>query len=129
MQAAGIAAMLPGFQMAIDLLEERVADLRSQLAGLQGLGVPTVKMHRKSLPHPKKRKGSNGWSANPEERKADMQRRMAKRKPATHPRDKRHPQHDKWRETMRKAQLKRWGKMTVAEKKATQDKMQAGKAA
>lgn len=40
-----------------------------------------------------------------------------------HPRDKRSPKHAEWLETMRQAQLKRWGNMTKAQKSARQAAM------
>jgi hypothetical protein len=44
-----------------------------------------------------------------------------------HPRDSRSPRHEAWLETMRVAQLKRWGSMTKAERKARQVAMLAGR--
>jgi len=77
---------------------------------------------------------AHGWSADPNERKREMKRRVAKRKAkqpsvkivGLHPRDKAHPGHAAWVEMMRKVQKKSWAKLTQEERDERQRKLQAG---
>jgi hypothetical protein len=74
-QAAGIAAMIPGFQMAIDALQQSLDRMRAQLQQLQKGDAPPVKARR----NPSKAYWS---SMTPEERSKEMRRRIKKRRAA-----------------------------------------------
>jgi len=118
--ASGMAAIIPGFQYALDQLQKMLDDIRLQLAAMQG-GV-TPKRGR-----PAGSTGRNGWSDDPVERRAEMKRRMAKRQPHLHPRDKNHPEHAAWVEKMRQVQKKRFEGMSFKERKEWKAKMQQGR--
>jgi hypothetical protein len=89
MQAMGIAAMIPGFQMAIDTLQSAIDEMRRQLSNLQN---PPAAAPRKQGRTPltdeerkarimKRRvsKAARGYWAKmtPEERSVEMKRRLA----------------------------------------------------
>lgn len=123
--AAGMAAMLPGMQYALDLLQGLVDEMRGQLAGMQA-GLP-VKPAR-GRPPKAAAQGRNGWPASPAARKREMARRMAKRASrATHPRQVGHPDHEQWLAQMRRAQARHWRGLTAAQRKARTDAMLAGR--
>jgi len=96
--------------------------------------IETAYQRRKAIVGKKgdERTTANGWSADPEERKREMRRRMGKRKAkpsvklAGHPRDKDHPGHAAWVEMMRKVQKRTWAKLTPEERDERQRKLQAG---
>ena len=80
-EAMGMAAMLPGMQHMLDLMQQELDRMRAALGQLQNgtakrkPGRPkTTEAVRQSLIR------RFGWSDDPEERRADMHRRMAKRK-------------------------------------------------
>jgi len=115
-QAAGLSVLLPGLQMAVVTIQEKIDEIRAQLAGLQKL--PAVKLdsrRRRKVLTPQKngarklRKGGRyGWSSDPEERKEQMRLRKKKANASNHPRHPSHPKHAEWVEMMRTAQKKRW---------------------
>jgi hypothetical protein len=105
----GIAAVIPGFQRAIDLLTGQLDRMRAQLGALQsGTAEPASKFKRS---RPKKqakdatevqRRASAYWAEmSPEERSAEMQRRLVVRK-------KKRKMSPEGREAIRNAQKKRW---------------------
>ena len=61
----GRASLIPGLQIAIEFLEEKLDTLRLELAAAEGQASVEVK-------------GKRGWSADPEERKKEAKRRYAK---------------------------------------------------
>jgi hypothetical protein len=102
----GMAAMLPGMVHMLELMQAEVDNFRTQLAALQGQEAAADDLPQK----PKDaRARASGWPDDPEERKAEMARRMKKAK-------------------MSKAAKARWGSMTAKERKARLAAMQAGKA-
>jgi hypothetical protein len=120
----GVAALLPGMQFMIDRMQAELDTMRTLLTGLQEDG-GSVKRGRPA----KSRVNHMGWPADPEERKAEMRRRMKVRaaKKATHPRDPNHPEHEQWVAKMSAATKKRWGKLSVRAKKERLARMQAGR--
>ena len=72
----GMAALLPGMVRMLELMQSEVDNFRTRLAAMQGEAAMTV---RQSRPPKKSRGGAQGWSTDPEERKAEMARRMALR--------------------------------------------------
>ena len=93
----GIAVLLPGMEHTIKVLQHQVDEMRARLAEL-GQGqvkrrgrpktvLPVVKRRgrgpgRKNnpAPAPAAKTAGGGWPADPEERKAEMARRLAVRK-------------------------------------------------
>jgi len=98
----GRSALIPGVQHAIAILEEHLAQLRGELAGLQnGAQPPTVKLAKRVAA------GRSGWSDDPAERRAEMQRRIAKRRQKS----------DKGRAKMSKASKATWAALTPRQRK------------
>jgi hypothetical protein len=130
--AAGMHAIVPGLQIAVDTLQDLLTQISTQLDGLQAEASPITVREAKRIGRPPKKKGAtgrSGWPDDPEERKAEMARRMAKRaKPPgkLHPRDPRHPEHEKWKAKLRRAQLKKWNSLSPADRKKRLALMQAG---
>ena len=125
--AMGMAAMLPGLQYALELMQHQLDDFRAELARLQGGEAPRAKIGR---PKGSANKAKSGWeNMTAEERSAEMKRRqaVAKANKATHPRDPNHPGHDEWVANLRKIQLKHWNKQSPAQKEARIAAMEAGK--
>ena len=60
----GMAAMLPGMEFAVEILQQQIAEMRAVLTDLQSADEPAVQSRR------------GGWPADPEERKAEMARRV-----------------------------------------------------
>ena len=93
----GLAAMVPGMQYLIELMQAELDRMRDMLAGAaetQPRKAPSSGLNTKGKPV-----GDSYWaSMTAEERSAEMLRRRAvaagKRK--LHPRDKAHPDHEKW---------------------------------
>lgn len=115
----GLMALLPGIDHAIERLQAERESILARLAAMQNGDAPAKRGGGRP---PGKGRGSTGWSADPEERKAEMQRRMAKWNPNFR-------QKKGFREKMRAAAKKRWAKMKPAERKQQLAKMQAGKRA
>lgn len=115
----GRAALIPGMQYMLDEMQQLLDKFREYLNGEE----------------PKKRGPKAGslstyWSKmTPEERSAEMVRRMNKRKKTLHPRDVNHPDHQAWVEKMRKVSKASWNSLTAAQKKARLAQMRKGKAA
>jgi hypothetical protein len=125
----GMAALLPGMQYMLEQMEALAAEMRANLTALQQgprRGRPK-KLPIGKMDHADRAR--SGWSDDPEERRTEMARRLAVRKKnkAMHPRDPNHPKHAEWAAKVSKAQKKRWGKLTVAERKAQLARMTAGK--
>lgn len=150
-RAFGIAATLPGLQYAAEVIQGALDELRAQLAAMQNGDAP--KKQRRISPDgiaaiqaaqkrrwakasgDDKRKGGAGVKAfwanmTPEQRSAEMRRRMGKREVTEvklHPRDAAHPDHDDWLAKTKKAARKRWANMTPKQQKARLAKMAAGR--
>ena len=131
----GVAAMIPGMQHMIELMQTELNRMRSLLDAAQnGVAIEAR--------GPGERK--SGWPADPLERSKEMARRMgvaAARREAgetrsakstkikgMHPRDPNHPGHDAWLGKLRKAQKRYWGGLSVKGQKAKIAKMLAGRA-
>jgi len=116
----GRASLIPGIQKSIQFLQEMLDDLRMQLAAAEGEQISgrKVKVKRKVMD------GRGGWSADPEERKAEMARRLEARKPIkkkrvlslNHPNHPDHPKHAAWVKKTVKARIagKRAAKLAKA---------------
>ena len=135
----GIAAMIPGFQAAVDILQSQLDEMREKLGALQNGNAPK-KPGRPRKEQPPVETGelnargkplkSGYWATlTPEERSAEMRRRreVQKANKPTHPRDPRHPDHEAWLKKLRRVAVKRWDAKTPAQKKAHLAKMIAGR--
>jgi hypothetical protein len=118
--ASGMAAYLPGMVYMIELMQRELDEMRARLGQLQGTEEGPA--------------GTRGWAGmTPEERSAEMRKRIAvrlrnkKKAEKLHPRDKAHPDHAKWIAKMRRAQKTRFARMTKAEREDWKAKMAAGK--
>ena len=130
----GLAALIPGMAHMIELMQRQLDDMRQQLAMMQE---PARKVGRPA----KGARLASGWPADAEERSREMRRRianrLAKRKQRAAKRGvpdnsqvkKDHPDHGKFRETMRKSAKRRWANMSFKDRKARIAAMAAGKAA
>jgi hypothetical protein len=131
----GILSLIPGMQYMIERMQRELDELRKVITNAQGheyargIGLAGVPREGGFDLEPIKRKyvkksdgRGSGWPADPEARKVEMKRRMLvhaeKNKGANHPRDPRHPGHDKWIANLRKAQKKAWNSLTATEKAA-----------
>jgi|SRR5882672_4974940 len=137
----GMAALLPGMQYMLERMQHQLDEFRSQLAVLQTPVVstngnaPRITKNGKRIGRPRKEVAPvlrSGWPADPEERKAEMKRRMQVRKqrranspradssaPApTHPRDANHPDHEAWVKKIRKANKRAWNGLNPEQRKA-----------
>ena len=72
----GMAALLPGMVHMLEIMQQQVDDFRTQLAALQGGAVLQKAKPGRPPNAAKRRGGAMGWSSDPEERKAEMKRRM-----------------------------------------------------
>jgi hypothetical protein len=148
----GIAALLPGVRKFRDdivaFADEYVRQFEEQLYALQG-GEPlemealmgktfarSAGPGRRKVGRPKKeaaRVRPSGWSADPNERKAEMRRRMAKRKAKAatklHPRDVDHPDHAQWLAKLRSGMKRRWRGLSPKEREAHLQRMTAARKA
>lgn len=142
----GRAALVPGMQHMIELMQAQLDEFRRALGQLQepvrrGPGRPKVDHVD---PEVRSRGSASYWAKmTPEERSAEMRRRQqvaaglkpgrkmppkAEAKPLKmHPRDPRHPGHGAWLKTMRKAQKKAWDRLTPAQRTERQNRMKAGR--
>jgi len=136
-------------QLAAFGLEKMIEELQGKLAVVKGMAAPPVNGHPRRRGRPPKTlllaagvtapaegKLASGWPADPEERRREMARRMAKwhqpktapqREHKMHPRDRAHPDHAAWAAKMRAAQKKVWNRMTVAERKKRAADIAAGR--
>lgn len=138
----GMAALLPGFQYALELMQRQLDEFRATLAALQNGAAPAKRGPGRLRNAPLPVAGSGQLTARgtplkkgywaqftPEERVAEMRRRrevqMANK--AVHPRDPRHPGHAEWLRTVGKAAKKSWAKLTPAQKRDRLAKMAAGR--
>jgi len=126
----GLAALLPGMQRMIELMQHELDMMRAQLADMQGppkkrMGRPPKAIAGAKLP--------SGWPADPEERKREMQRRIANRgklkqaAKATEPAIAQDPDRNKFRKKMSKISKRRWASMSVRERKQRVAAMMAGR--
>jgi hypothetical protein len=108
-QQIGIAAMLPGMQHMITLMQAELDSLRAQLGEIQepaGAGRPAGS---KAAP------GRSGWPDDPEERSAEMKRRKAV------------AEAKKKRAKIGKSAKKRWETMSFKQRKERLAALAAGK--
>ena len=110
----GIAALLPGMQHALEIIQGQIDHMRARLAELQGGEAAPRKVGR-----PKKTVNSpaakSGWPDDPEERSREMKRRQAVAR-------------EKRAAAAKGASAKRrWAKMTVKQRREHLAKMQAGR--
>lgn len=135
--ASGIAAYLPGAQMMLDWMQERLDELRADLRAFQQMEPAAAKRGRPAAVKGAKldARGTSWAGMSEEERSAEMKRRRAlgernkAAKAKLHPRDAAHPEHAAWREKMRAAQQKRWASLSPAQKKQQQRNMAKARAA
>ena len=129
--ALGMAALLPGMQHMLTLMQESLDQMRAALNVTQNGAASNPAPERGRPAGSKNRR--YGWSDDPEERKAEMARRMAgtPKKPAVklHPRDAAHPEHAAWVRKMRKANKKMWAALTPKQRTERAAKAAAGRAA
>ena len=130
LRSFGIAALLPGMQRMIELMQRELDVMRSQLAGLQA--TPRKIAGKRSVGRPPVSLGGvagSGWPSDPDERKLEAQRRMKVRaqNKATHPRDVNHPDHAAFVAKASAAAKARWGKMSVRARKERLALMAAAK--
>lgn len=115
----GLAAMLPGMQHMIELMQAELDRMRRMLTGLQETPA------KKKMGRPRKVKSSepevfrSGWPADPEERKLEMRRRVAKRGQKAKAEAK--------SAKLSKLARERWNNMSAREKKAKLKKMTAAR--
>jgi hypothetical protein len=149
-----IEAVLEGLKEGVKLHQRKIAALQRQIDALEAL-LPNAEetepiVVRDILPvvqEATRRRGRRreipslrtGWPDDPEERKLEMARRVAKRKPkdtpvvkvsALSPTDIRHPDHPdhkKWVNKATRARRKRWDALTPREQKARLAAMVAGR--
>lgn len=128
----GKAALLPGMVKMLDLMQRQIDEFRAELNGAESSprrveGATKRGRPRKNVESLSGR-GLSGWPADPEERKKEMARRRkvakAKKSAKLHPRDAAHPDHEHWKEIMRKAQKARWKRLTPAQQREAQARMQ-----
>jgi hypothetical protein len=115
----GMAAMLPGMVHMLEIMQNEVDNMRTQLAALQGQAAMTSQPKRKKpVGRPSgKSRGLSGWPADPDERKEEMQRRMSKWKTP-------HPQKQS---ALSKRRKKAWAALSPAKRKARLAAMAAGR--
>ena len=120
----GMAAIIPGWQYAIDLLQQQLDAFRADLAARQ----------QKPGSKPNTNSGALQYWARltPKQRAAEMLRRgMTRTKhvstsrkadtkaaPPTHPRDPLHPKHEEYLQKLRAGVRKRYKNMTPEQRKA-----------
>lgn len=136
----GRAALLPGMMHVLELMQHAIDELRAELEGasVEPRRVDTATKRGRPSKGVEAIKGraSSGWPDDPQERKKEMARRMAKRgKPTNgapavptvalklHPRDAGHPGHEEWLKKMRAASKKRWKNMSEAARQAAIERM------
>jgi hypothetical protein len=110
----GIAALLPGMQHMLTLMQGQLDEMRATLANLQNGGARKKKLGRP--PGTNAKSSASGWPADPEERSREMKRRMAvaaekKAQPSA----------------LSIARKKAWAGLSVRDRKRRIAAMQAGK--
>jgi hypothetical protein len=142
---------VPGVELAINLLQELLADLKSKRIVSDGavyvdapfdpakrIGRPPGSRNKSADP----RGGGASWSGmTAEERSVEMKRRqaVAEAKRAAkrgetvkvkgmHPRDPNHPGHNQWIERLRASQKRAWASRGKKQQRVQLEKMRAGKA-
>jgi len=115
----GMAAMLPGMEMAVEVLQQQIAEMRQALAEVQRTVEKPWRAERpdrelRTVEVPTSKRG--GWPADPKERKAEMARRVNARVAKVRGRK------------ISEAQKSAWAGMSVRQRKARLAAMAAGKA-
>jgi hypothetical protein len=143
-ESVGLAAMIPGMQHMITLMQRELDEIRATLARVQARQAG----YEETADSPEKKgKGSHQaayWARmTPEERSAEMRRRgmvRGKSKAKTnkltgadlnrlHPRDVRSPRHESWLKKMRAANKRTWANYTPEQRAARVAQYSKGKAA
>jgi hypothetical protein len=110
----GIAALIPGMQHMLTLMQAQLDEVRASLAALQDDPEDSghSRIRRKVMNH--------YWaSMTAEQRSAEMRRRHAvgRKRKHLHPRDPKHPEHEAWKAKMKEASHRSWGNLTAAQRK------------
>jgi len=122
----------------LEIVQQHVDELQAQLGQRQkrGPGRPPKAATIDATSHIR----TSGWPADPEERRAEMARRMkvaAEKKGANakiaqhgspnHPRHPDHPGHAKWAAKMKRSHRKAWAGLTEQQRQARIEKAVAGR--
>ena len=124
-QEFGKASVIVGLQYAVEILQGMLDEIRAELDGAKPKrGRPPGSRNKAAV------KEWGGWSADPDERKREMARRMAKshddgKKLRVY--DPRHPGHEAWIKKLRDGQRRIWDKLSPAQRKAKVRRLQAAK--
>ena len=109
----GMAALLPGMQHMLTLMQEELDRMRVYLAAGARIEA-TLEPPQPAVP---KRRGR------PPAQQSEAEAPRVK----LHPRDPRHPEHEAWLQTMKTSQQKVWERMTPAQRKKRVNKMLAAR--
>jgi cell division septum initiation protein DivIVA len=127
--AAVLHAILPGMIHMHEELGKEIERIKTKLATLQGQAAsPVSKPARARSTGQARSKESGGYWSNmtAEQRSAEMMRRMKKRSKKLHPRDSKHPDHEKWKLDISKRRKAAWAALGPRRQKARLAKMLAG---
>ena len=75
----GMAALLPGMTYAIELVQKQLDEMRAQLDGIVNGDVAEPKKQGRAKGSKMADAARSGWPDDPEERRREMKRRIAKR--------------------------------------------------
>jgi hypothetical protein len=113
--AMGVAALLPGMQYTIEVMQAKLDEMRALLAHVQESG---------AQPEPKSPRGGASWaSLTPEERSTEMRRRMAVARGEAKPRT------SVQSTALGRQRQKEWAAMSPRKRKERLAKMLAGRQA
>lgn len=98
----GMAALVPGMQHMIDLMQEQLDGIRAQLAALQLTGDASPSTKREQQP-------------------------VVLHAVKLHPRDKNHPEHDAWRAMISAIQRKRYASLTPKQQAAENERLKTAR--
>jgi hypothetical protein len=108
----GMAAMLPGMEYALELMQRQIDEIRARLAELQ-----EADRSARNAPAPKRARPTGGWPEEAAARKREMARRMTVARAKAKG------------EKISQAQRKTWDEMSPRKRKQRLAAMAAGKAA
>jgi hypothetical protein len=130
-EAMGLAAMLPGMQHMITLMQRELDNMRAALARIQERQNGYEETAEETAPRGKGSAQAAYWARmTPEERSAEMTRRLMLRDKKSaaktagadldrlHPRDVRSPRHEAWVKKMRAANKRTWSNYTPEQRAA-----------
>lgn len=122
----GLAALLPGMQRMVELMQQALDEQRALLLNLQhnGSARRTAKVTKSKIVS-RAHVARSGWPADPGERSKEMKRRQAvarekqfaERAQHLHPRDAGHPDHAKWLAKMKRTTKRHWDSLSPAARK------------